>query len=373
MGGNCFGQAFRVITFGESHGPAVGCVVDGCPAGLPLDVETVRRDLARRRPGGGASTSRSEPDEAEILSGIFEGRTLGTPIAIVIRNTAQRSGDYDKLKDVYRPGHADMVWDIKYGFRDHRGGGRASARETVARVAAGSVARAFLSENGVTLRAWTQALAGIEAPVPDSDGFDPDEVERNVFRVPCSRTADRIAARIEELRGEGESAGGVVECRVQGLPAGLGEPVFDKLDALLAQAVMSLGAVKGMEFGAGFAAARLSGSQNNDRPLPGGGPPGPPPVPAYSGNNAGGVLGGISNGAELVFRVAFKPVPSIAKKQLTVDSLGREVELEIRGRHDICVCPRAVPVVEAMTALVLADLMLRRRTDRLVPGLDGIR
>ena len=367
MGGNCFGQVFKVITFGESHGAAVGCVVDGCPAGLRLDVETVRRDLARRRPGGGGvSTSRQEADEPEILSGIFEGRTLGTPIAILIRNTAQRPEDYDKLKDVYRPGHADMVWDIKYGFRDHRGGGRSSARETAARVAAGAIARTLLAESGVTIRAWTQAVAGIEAPPPDSDDFDLNEAENNTFRIPCRRVADIIAAKIEELLGAGESAGGVVECRVQGLPAGLGEPVFDKLDALLAQAVMSLGAVKGIEFGAGFSAARLTGSQSNDRPLPGVLPSGSAHSVAYSGNRAGGVLGGISNGAELVFRAAFKPVPSIAKKQLTVDRLGREVELEIRGRHDLCVCPRAVPVVEAMTAIVLADLTLRSRSDRLV-------
>ena len=366
MSGNCFGQVFKVITFGESHGAAVGCVVDGCPAGLLLDVETVRRDLARRRPGGGGvSTSRREADEPEILSGIFEGRTLGTPIAIVIRNMAQRSADYDKLKDVYRPGHADIVWDIKYGFRDHRGGGRSSARETAARVAAGAVARALLTGSGVTIHAWTQAIAGIEAPSPDSDNFDPNEAEKNIFRVPCRRTADRIAAKIEELRDAGESAGGVVECRVQGLPAGLGDPVFDKLDALISQAVISLGAVKGIEFGAGFSASRLTGSQNNDRPLPEGCPPGSARTVAYSGNNAGGVLGGMSNGAELVFRAAFKPVPSIAKKQLTVDRFGREVELEIGGRHDLCVCPRAVPVVEAMTAIVLADLMLRRRSDRL--------
>jgi chorismate synthase len=231
------------------------------------------------------------------------------------------------------------------------------------------VARAFLTENGVSVRAWTQAVAGIEAPEPDSDDFDLYEAERNAFRVPCRRTADMITERIEELRGAGESAGGIVECRVQGLPAGLGEPVFDKLDALLAQAVMSLGAVKGVEFGAGFKASRLSGSKNNDRPLPGGGPPGSTGFIAYSGNNAGGILGGISNGAELVFRAAFKPVPSIAKKQLTIDRLGREIELEVHGRHDVCVCPRAVPVVEAMTALVLADLTLRRRTDQLAAGI----
>jgi chorismate synthase len=370
MAGNCFGKTFRVMTFGESHGAAVGCVVDGCPAALPLDIDDVRRDLARRRPGGGGvSTSRQETDEPEILSGIFEGRTLGTPIAIVIRNTAQKPQDYAKLKDVYRPGHADMVWDIKYGFRDYRGGGRSSARETAARVAAGAVARAFLAESGISIRAWSQSIAGIEAPSYDDNDFDIDEAEANNFRVPCGRTADRIAGKIEELRSAGESAGGIVECRVQGLPAGLGEPVFDKLDALLSQAIMSLGAVKGIEFGAGFAAAAMLGSECNDRALPAkaftsvnafagsGG------KINYSSNNAGGVLGGISNSACLMFRAAFKPVPSIAREQLTIDRTGREVEIKIAGRHDICVCPRAVPVVEAMTALVLADLMLRRRAD----------
>ncbi|MDR0383285.1 MAG: chorismate synthase [Spirochaetaceae bacterium] len=369
MAGNCFGQIFKAITFGESHGAAVGCVVDGCPAGLALDADTVRRELARRRPGGSAaSTSRSEADEPEILSGIFEGRTLGTPIAIVIRNTGQLSRDYDKLKDVYRPGHADMVWEIKYGLRDHRGGGRSSARETAARVAAGAVAKAFLAENGVTVNAWTRSIAGISAPDPGCGDFD--ITEKNGFCVPSRDTAAKIAAKIDELKAAGESAGGVVECRANGLPVGFGEPVFDKLDALLAQAVMSIGAVKGIEFGAGFGSAAMSGSESNDRPLAG------YAVPArggsdnggrisYSGNNSGGVLGGISNGNCLAFRAAFKPVPSIAKKQLTVDRTGREAEIEIEGRHDICVCPRAVPVVEAMTALVLADLMLRGRAARL--------
>jgi chorismate synthase len=343
----------------------VGCVVDGCPAGLRLDVEDVRRDLARRKPGsGGVSTSRNEADEPEILSGLFEGRALGTPIAIVIRNVSQRSGDYDKLKDVYRPGHADMVWDLKYGFRDHRGGGRSSARETAGRVAAGAVARAFLKERGVNIRAWTQSIAGINAPPAGSGDFDLDEAEANCFRVPCRRTADKIAAKIEEIRAAGESGGGVVECHVTGLPAGLGEPVFDKLDALLAQAVMSLGAVKGVEFGAGFASAAMRGSESNDRPLACSEAPVNGGKPAYYSNNSGGVLGGISNGAVLAFRAAFKPVPSISLKQLTIDRSGRETELEIGGRHDICVCPRAVPVVEAMTALTLADLMLRKRTDR---------
>ncbi|MDR2098253.1 MAG: chorismate synthase [Spirochaetaceae bacterium] len=365
MAGNSFGRTFRVITFGESHGAALGCVVDGCPAGLSLDDGYIRRELARRKPGGGpASTSRPETDEPEILSGVFEGKTLGTPIAIVIRNTSQKSDDYDKLRDVYRPGHADLVWDLKYGLRDHRGGGRSSGRETAARVAAGAVAKAFLAQNGVSIRAWVQSIAGIDAPPVDSGDFDLDEAEANSLRIPCRRTADIAGAKIEELRRAGESSGGVVECHVRNLPVGLGEPVFDKLDALLAQAVMSLGAVKGIEFGAGFSAAAMTGSESNDRHLANAIPPFLGGDLKYSSNNSGGVLGGISNGARLEFRAAFKPVPSIAKKQLTIDRQGREYELEVGGRHDICVCPRAVPVVEAMTALVLADLLLRKRGDR---------
>jgi chorismate synthase len=328
---------------------------------LALDAGAVRQELARRRPAGGAvSTRRSEADEPEILSGVFEGLTLGTPIAIVIRNTGQHPQDYDKLRDLYRPGHADLVWDIKYGFRDHRGGGRSSARETAGRVAAGAVAKAFLAENGVTVSAWTRSMAGISAPPPGSGDFDIGEAEANDFRVPSRGTAAKIAAKIEELRTAGDSAGGIVECHVCGLSAGLGEPVFDKLDALLAQSVMSIGAVKGIEFGAGFGSAAMSGSESNDRPLAAANG-----KIGFSGNNSGGILGGISNGNTLVFRAAFKPVPSIAKRQLTVDRTGREAEIEIQGRHDICVCPRAVPVVEAMTALVLADLMLRGRAARL--------
>jgi chorismate synthase len=253
-----------------------------------------------------------------------------------------------------------MVWDIKYGARDHRGGGRSSARETAARVAAGAVARAFLAGNGVTVRAWSQSIAGISAPPYGSADFSLDEAETNSFRLPCRRTADRVAAKIDEIRNAGESAGGIVECHVEGLPPGLGEPVFDKLDALLARAVMSIGAVKGVEFGAGFGSAAMQGSESNDRPLPA-----RDGKISYSGNNSGGVLGGLSNGAVLSFRAAFKPVPSISKKQLTVDRAGREVEISIQGRHDVCVCPRAVPVVEAMTAIVLADLMLRGRICRL--------
>jgi chorismate synthase len=372
MAGNAFGDLFTVTTFGESHGPAMGCVVEGCPAGFPLDIEMIRRDLLRRRPGGPAATTRLEADEPEILSGVFQGKTLGTPIAILIRNTAQRSGEYDSLEDIYRPGHADWTWEAKYGIRDHRGGGRSSGRETVCRVAAGAVARALLAASGISVRAWTAAIAGIEVPGPGDTGFDLDEAERNPLRVPHRESAGRILAEIEKLRAEGDSAGGLAACSVTGLPPGLGEPVFGKLDARIAGAMLSLGAAKGVEFGAGFKAAGSLGSRHNDRPVPGG-PYAGGPAPAlpegvpdlrHPGNNAGGVLGGISTGMALEFRVAFKPVPSIAKKQETVDKQGKIRELAIRGRHDICIVPRAVPVVEAMTALVLADLLLLQRASR---------
>ncbi|MDR0388106.1 MAG: chorismate synthase [Treponema sp.] len=375
MGGSGFGTIFTVTTFGESHGPALGCVIDGCPAGVPFSEEDIRRELSRRRPGGGGpATTRSEPDEPEILSGVFEGKTLGTPIAIMVRNTAQRPGDYDSLKDVYRPGHADWVWEAKYGFRDHRGGGRSSGRETLGRVAAGAAAKAFLSGFGITVRAWTSAVAGIDSPGPGESGFDLDEAERNPLRVPHRETAERILKVIEKLRAEGDSAGGIVSCSAAGLPPGLGDPVFGKLDARLAAAVLSIGAAKAVSFGAGFAAASSRGSLQNDRPVlkngiagdGGASCPLPPGVPdlEYETNNAGGVLGGISTGMPLEFTVAFKPIASISRHQETADREGNVRDLAIQGRHDVCVCPRAVPVVEAMTALVLADLLLLNRSGR---------
>jgi chorismate synthase len=375
MPGNSFGTVFTVTTFGESHGPALGCVVDGCPAGISLDVEAIRRELRRRRPGGGgAATTRSEADEPEILSGVFGGKTLGTPIAILVRNTSQRSTDYDALKDLYRPGHADWTWEAKYGFRDHRGGGRSSGRETLGRVAAGTVAKAFLAAQGISIRAWTASAAGISAPLPGESGFDFEEIERNPLRFPDREKAEQALKIIEGLRNEGDSAGGTVSCRATGLKPGLGEPVFGKLDARIAAAMLSLGAAKGIEFGAGFAAAAMQGSSDNDSPIPPASGRSLRPLPVgvpdldYAANNAGGVLGGISTGMPLEFTVAFKPVPSISKKQETLDRSGTVRELVIQGRHDVCICPRAVPVVEAMTALVLADLLLLHRCDLLFGG-----
>jgi chorismate synthase len=395
MSGSSFGRLFRVTTFGESHGPALGCIVDGCPAGLPLDSGDVAAELRRRRPGlGGAASARSEADEPEILSGVFEGRTLGTPIAILVRNTGQRSADYEGLRDLYRPGHADWTWEAKYGLRDHRGGGRSSARETLGRVAAGAVAKRFLAAAGVRIRAWTAAAAGVRAAdlrnIPEGD-IDWDEIEGNPLRMPGKKEAEEALALIESLRREGDSAGCEVSCAAWGLSPGLGEPVFDKLDARLAQAMLSLGAARGVEFGSGFAAAASRGSLQNDepgasrgraaeapapaeggRPGPegraegGGSPPLAPGVPSlvWKSNNAGGMLGGISTGMPLYFTVAFKPVPSISRPQRTLDRRGLERGLEIRGRHDACIAGRVVPVVEAMTALVLADFMLLQRGAR---------
>ncbi|MDR0630029.1 MAG: chorismate synthase [Treponema sp.] len=368
MGGNHFGTIFTVTTFGESHGPALGCVVAGCPAGIPLGIDEISRELQRRRPGGGGpATTRIEADTPELLSGVFEGKTLGTPIAIMVRNTNQRSEDYDALRDVYRPGHADWTWEAKYGFRDPRGGGRSSGRETLGRVAAGAVAKAFLREYGITIQAWTSSAAGIPVPDPADPGFDLEEREKNPLRIPHRETAAQVLGVIEQIRAAGDSAGGTVSCMVQGLPPGLGEPVFGKLDARLAGAMLSLGAAKGIEFGAGFAAAAGRGSTQNDRPIPARVPGLPPEVPGvgYQSNKAGGMLGGISTGMPLEFRVAFKPVPSITAPQKTLDRRGVVRELIIQGRHDVCMVPRVVPVVEAMTALVLADLMLLHRGARI--------
>jgi chorismate synthase len=370
MAGNTFGAIFCVSTFGESHGEAVGCIIDGCPAGLPISLGDIQLELARRKPGGGGiSTTRQESDEPEILSGVFEGKTLGTPIAIIVRNQNQRSGDYDALKDLYRPGHADWCFDAKYGTRDYRGGGRSSARETIGRVAAGAVAKSFLKQYGIRVQAWTQALAGIEAPSWEDTSFNIDEIERNSLRVPSKESAEKIMKKVEEARKNGDSLGVLISCRVEGLPPGLGLPVFKKLDALLAGAILSIGACKGIEFGAGFDAADKCGSQNNDAMLLGEKTPcwktaSNVPAAAFAKNDAGGVLGGISTGMPLEFKAAFKPIPSISIPQQTIDKNGEAKTIEVKGRHDVCVCPRVVPVVEAMTALVLADVMLLARSDR---------
>jgi len=347
MAGNIFGELFRVTTFGESHGQALGCVIDGCPAGLEISVADIEKELARRRPGG-VYGSRDEKDSPEILSGIFEGKTLGSPIAIIVRNTNQKSDDYNEIKDIYRPGHADSTWDAKFGFRDWRGGGRSSGRETLCRVAAGAIAKKFLASSEIVIRAWVSTIAGLQQPSIGEKDFDFDEIERNPLRVPSSGGAADAMKKIEELRAEGDSAGGIVSCLVTGVPAGLGEPVFDKLDACLASAIISIGACKGIEFGFGFTAAGLKGSENNS-----------------AENSSGGILGGISSGQEILFRAAFKPTPSIGKPQKVLDREGKTREIVIKGRHDVCMVPRAVPVVEAMAALVLADFLLLSRGNRI--------
>ncbi|MGH9156844.1 MAG: chorismate synthase [Acidimicrobiales bacterium] len=367
MGGSSFGRAFRVTTFGESHGPAVGAVVDGCPPRLALCSEDVQRDLDRRRPGQSRlTTQRQEADRAEILSGVFEGRTLGTPIAIVIRNTDALPGAYDAMKDLYRPSHADFTTEAKYGLRDWRGGGRASARETTGRVAAGAVARALLTAAaGVEVVAWVRQVAELEVDL-DPEAVTLEAVEANPVRCPDLDVAEAMATRIDAARRDGDSLGGVVECVARGIPAGLGEPVFDKLEADLARAMLSLPAAKGFEIGSGFAGTRLTGSAHNDAFLPG-----PDGRPRTATNRSGGVQGGITNGQPVVVRVAFKPTATVPRAQQTVDRQGRPVTLEAKGRHDPCVLPRAVPIVEAMVCLVLADHWLRQRAVDVLPPLSS--
>ncbi len=363
-----FGHTFRVSTFGESHGPAVGVIVDGCPPRLALDVADIQQDLDRRRPGQSRLvTQRKEADAVEILSGLFEGRTTGTAISMLVRNADQNPGAYDHLRDVYRPSHADFTYDAKYGFRDHRGGGRSSARETIGRVAAGAVARKLLEVvAGIEVLGWVSQIHDIEAAV-DASTLTRDDVEAGPTRCPDPEAAAAMVSAIEQARSDGDSLGGVVTCVARNVPAGLGEPVFDKIDADLAKAMLSLPAAKGFEIGSGFAGTRLTGRQHNDAFMPPARPGGAPTTPT---NHSGGVQGGISNGQPIVFRVAFKPTATIASPQDTVERDGTATVLAARGRHDPCVLPRAVPLVEAMTCLVIADHWLRQRTVDVL-GRDG--
>jgi chorismate synthase len=350
MPGNTFGTMFRVTTWGESHGPALGAVVDGCPPGLTLTAEDINQELAwRRARDSRVSTSRREPDQVEVLSGVFEGRTTGTPISLVIYNRDVDSSAYDDLKNVFRPGHADYTYWHKYGIRERRGGGRASGRETVARVAAGAVAKKVLDQHGITVLGYTLALGGVRAR-----NLDFGEIFKNLFFCPDPEAVPQMIQRLQEIKEAGDSAGGVVEVRAQGCPAGLGEPVFAKLDAALAGALMGIGAVKGVEIGSGFAAAGMLGSENNDPLSPGG----------FLSNNSGGILGGISNGDEIVARVAVKPIPSIEKEQETITEDDEPITLSVKGRHDVSAIPRIVPVCTAMVRLVLADMLLQQRAIR---------
>jgi chorismate synthase len=351
---NRFGKLFTITTWGESHGPAVGVVVDGCPPRLPLTVEEIQAELDRRRPGqSDIVTPRKEEDRVEILSGVFEGRTTGTPLSMLVHNGDQRPGAYSEMKDKFRPSHADFTYQQKYGIRDHRGGGRSSARETIGRVAGGAIAKKILALAGaVEIRAYVARIHDLAAP-PVTAFPSLAEVEATAVRCPHPATAAAMIERIKQVRSDGDSVGGVIECRVRGLPVGLGAPVFDRLEADLGKAMLSLPATKGFEIGSGFAGTFLKGSEHNDL------------FENRDGrirtvtNHSGGVQGGISNGEELVFRVAFKPTATILQSQKTVDLAGTETELMGRGRHDACVLPRAVPIVEAMAALVLVDHWMR--------------
>jgi chorismate synthase len=354
---NSFGKLFTLTTWGESHGPAVGVVVDGCPANLPLALEEIQTELDRRRPGqSDIVTPRKEADRVELLSGVFEGRTTGVPISMLVRNADQRPGAYDDMREKFRPSHADFTYQAKYGWRDHRGGGRSSARETIGRVAAGAIAKKILALAGsVEVRAFLTQVHDIVVPAGALETFPSlAEVEATAVRCPHPATAAAMIACIKEARSTGDSVGGVIECRVRGVPAGLGEPVFDRLEADLAKAMLSLPATKGFEIGSGFAGTRLKGSEHNDAFVSRDG------RVRTATNRSGGVQGGISNGEEIVFRVAFKPTATILQPQPTVDIHGVETELAARGRHDPCVLPRAVPIVEAMAALVLVDHWMRQ-------------
>ncbi len=355
MAGSIYGKIFRAATWGESHGRGIGVVIDGCPAGLPLCEADIQKYLNRRRPGQSAySTPRSEADAVEIMSGVFEGVTTGTPISLMILNTSQRSIDYSEIARLYRPGHADYTFDEKYGFRDYRGGGRSSGRETAARVAAGAVAAEFLKKLGITVQAYTRSVGSIVA-----EKTDLSEIYENPIYMPDKDAAERASAYLDELRAKGDSSGGVVECIINGMPAGIGETVFDKLDAELAKAVMSIGAVKGVEIGEGMDASLLRGSENNDgfeKTADG---------IRKTYNHSGGILGGMSDGSQIVLRAAFKPTPSISIPQHTVDKDGNNADITVKGRHDPIIVPRAVVVVESMAALVIADRLLENMTSRL--------
>jgi len=348
MSFNSFGKIFSFTTFGESHGKAIGVIVDGCPAGLKIDEKDIQKELDRRKPGQSkVTTQRKEADKVEILSGLFDGKTTGTPIAMLVHNTDQKSKDYSKIKDLYRPGHADFVYQEKYGIRDYKGGGRSSARETAMRVAAGAIAKKFLALKGIKIIGFTREVAGIIA-----EKTDLNQIEKNLVRAPDAEAAALMEDLILEVQHAGDSVGGVVEVIAKGVPPGLGEPIYYKLDSKLAEAFMGINAVKGVEIGSGFASTLLRGSENNDAIYAEKG------KIKFRSNNSGGIIGGISTGQDIVVRCAIKPASSIAKEQETITKKGKKSKLSVKGRHDSCLCPRAVPVAEAMLAVVLMDLYL---------------
>lgn len=359
MAGNTFGKLFTLTTFGESHGEALGGILDGCPAGLLIDLDFVQAELDRRRPGQSKIvTQRKESDKVEFLSGIYEGRSTGTPIGFIIRNEDQKPKDYEHNINVYRPSHADYTYDAKYGMRDHRGGGRASARETVSRVVAGAIAKLLLKQHGIFITAYTSQVGDIKL-LKDHTALDLDKTDSNIVRCPDEATAEAMIQKIEQVRKAGDTIGGIISCVIKGTPAGLGEPVFDKLHADLGKAMLSINAVKGFEYGSGFNGAAMNGSEHNDI------------FESKDGqittrtNHSGGIQGGISNGQDIYFRVAFKPVATILQEQETVNAAGEATEIKGKGRHDPCVLPRAVPIVEAMAALVLADHVLRNKNSKI--------
>ena len=357
MAGSSFGTIFRITTWGETHGKGVGVVVDGCPAGLPLCEEDIQKYLDRRKPGQSKfTTQRQEGDQVEIMSGVFEGKTTGTPISLVVYNKDQRSKDYSAIANVYRPGHADYTFDKKYGFRDYRGGGRSSGRETTARVAAGAIAAKVLKEMGIEVFAYTEAIGPYSI---HKENWTPEIRDENTLYMPDKEAAAKAAEYLEEKMKNTDSSGGIVGCRISGMPVGIGEPVFEKLSAKLGQAIMSIGAVKGFEIGDGFAAAVASGSENNDAFYSEDG------IIRKKTNHAGGILGGMSDGTEIFFRAAFKPTPSIASEQETVTRDGENTVIKIHGRHDPIIVPRAVVVVESMAAVVLLDLLLANISSRM--------
>jgi chorismate synthase len=355
---NSYGQLFRITTFGESHGPAIGVILDGCPAGLEIDEPFIQLELDRRKPGQSKiTTQRKEDDTFKILSGVFEGKSTGTPIAMVIENQDQRSKDYSHIAETFRPSHADYTYDAKYGNRDYRGGGRSSARETAARVAAGAIAKLLLRKSGVEINSFVSQVGDIKAP--HYTQLDLSKTEENIVRCPDAETAEKMIAYIDQIRLERDTVGGIVTCVIKNAPVGLGEPVFDKLHAELGKAMLGINAVKGFEYGSGFEGVALRGSQHNDEFYNEGG------RVRTKTNFSGGIQGGISNGEDIYFNVAFKPVATIMQDQQTVDKHGNEATVSGKGRHDPCVVPRAVPIVEAMAALVLADFLLRNKVVKL--------
>ena len=353
-----FGKIFKISTFGESHGKAIGVVIDGCPSGISLEIEDIQRELDRRKPGQSeVVTPRSEADTVEIYSGVFEGKTTGTPIMLLIKNKDQKSNDYSNLKDIFRPSHADYVYQAKYGIRDYKGGGRSSARETAARVAAGAIAQKILKEIGIHIFSFVEQIGDLTCEIED---VNREIIDSNIVRCPDPQTASKMINLIKEVAADGDTVGGVVKTIIKGVPVGLGEPVFDKLQADFAKAMMSINAAKGFEYGLGFDCVKMRGSQHNDQ------------FETVDGkvktitNNSGGIQGGISNGEDIYFRTAFKPVATIMKEQKTVNKKGEETFFRAHGRHDACVLPRAVPIVDAMSALVLLDHVLLAKTTKIL-------